>query len=167
VRTGREAVRWLNESAQELERYAASGAQSRATVADALLYLARAHVHLADAEPGRAPHHLARATTFADRAAALDPHDPEIPIAQAIIALRRDRPLSEARALLATAARLSPAEDGLRLDLAALDSAEGAIDRALLQLDRAEFVHQATTAKKLQAARPMRETLINYKRLME
>jgi tetratricopeptide (TPR) repeat protein len=133
--SGAEARQWLTQSVAEFGDYlrrvpdtADSGA-----AAQAHLFSARALVRLGD---------LAGAARHASDAARLNPYDPAVPQAQAVISLLQDQPQAEVRAHVAEAVRLAPADPSARLDLALLDAAAGKGGEALKRINEAKQVQQ-------------------------
>ena len=164
VRGGGEAARWLNGSVADFKAYVAAlpeGAD-RGAVSQAHLYLARAYVRLADAEPARVADHLNAARRHAELAAQLNPYDAAVPTAQAVIAARQGAPLTELRGKLAQAVNMAPADGNARVNLAVLDGAQGKVSEALRQLDNASFVQKAQKKATLPAVDNLRRQLAPY-----
>lgn len=164
VRGGGEAARWLNGSIADFKAYVAAlpeGAD-RGALSQAHLYLARAYVRLADAEPARAAGHLNAARQQAGLAARLNPYDAAVPTAQAVIAARQGAPLTELRSKLAQAVSMAPADGNARVNLAVLDGAQGKVGEALRQLDNASFVQQAQQKAVPPAVDNLRQQLAPY-----
>jgi tetratricopeptide (TPR) repeat protein len=133
TRSGAERTRWLAQSVAELGDYLRGIPETadRAAAAHAHLFSARALVRLGD---------LAGAAQHAATAARLNPYEPAIPQARAVIALLQGRPGAEVRSHLAEAVRLAPADPSARLDLALLDAAAGNNREALKSIDDAKQV---------------------------
>ncbi len=164
VRGGGEAARWLNGSVADFKAYIAAlpeGAD-RGAASQAHLYLARAYVRLADAEPARVTDHLNAARRYAELAAQLNPYDAAVPTAQAVIAARRGAPLAELRSKLEQAVNMAPADGNARVNLAVLDGAQGKVGEALRQLDNASFVQKAQKKAALPAVDNLRRQLAPY-----
>lgn len=133
--SGAEASRWLARSVAELGDYLRGIPETAdpGAAAHAHLFSARALVRLGD---------LAGAVQHAAAAARLNPYEPAIPQAQAVIALLQGRPQAEVRAHLAEAARLAPADPSARLDLALLDAAAGKSLEAQKSIKQAKQVQR-------------------------
>src|SRR5262249_27778711 len=164
--TAQEAAKWLKMSIADFEQYIRQIPEtSDATaLATAQLYLARAYVRLADAEPGQRDPRLSMAEMHANQAGRLNPYDPEVPTTQAIIAARRVANPEVIRERLVRAVTLAPGDSNARINLAVLESAHGQTDAALHQLDNASFVHKAQTQQELPPARELREQLIRARK---
>ena len=157
-----EQIRWLKQSALEFETFVAQVPAGRdaARVADALVYQARGHVRLSALEKTRAVMHLQKAREQLERAARLDPYDPDVPAALAVVAVRQGRSAAEVQSVLVQAVTLAPADAQARLNLAVVQSARGDLKQAIRQVDDAQFVHKAQNGGDLKAARPLREELL-------
>lgn len=131
--SGSQAKPWLTRSVADLADYLRGDPQPAdpGAAAQAHLFSARALARLGN---------LAAAGEHAATAANLNPYDPAIPQAQAVIALLQRRPPGEVRAHLAQAVRLAPADPSARLDLALLEAAEGDNGEAMRSIDGAKKV---------------------------
>ncbi|MEK7322675.1 MAG: hypothetical protein AABZ84_06315 [Pseudomonadota bacterium] len=164
VRGGGEAARWLNGSIADFKAYVAALPETadRGALSQAHLYLARAYVRLADAAPARTAAHLDAARRHGELAAKLNPFDAAVPTVQAVIAARQGARLTELRSKLAQAVNMAPADGNARVNLAVLDSAQGKVGDALLQLDNANFVQEAQQKAALPAVDKLRRQLAPY-----
>lgn len=160
----RKAAPWLVRSAAELERYARETpeAGNASNLAAALLFAARAHVRLADAQPKQAAAQLAAAWANLERAGGLDPYDPAIPTAKAIVTILRGGSAEAVRPHLASAASLAPADSDARLNLALVESATGDISGAVKQAENSQFVHKAQRGTEYEPAAAVKKDLSHY-----
>lgn len=162
-----QAAKWLKDSVAEFEEYARRVPETvdATALADAHIYVARACVRLADAEPASRETRLRQAEENAGLAARLDPNDSAVPTVQAVVAARKKAPPEVLRAHLTRAVTLAPGDSNARVNLAVLEGAEGRVDEALRLLDGAAFVHQTDAHQGLPDADALREQLMKVKSL--
>lgn len=144
ARAGGDAVPWLKGSIADFQSYleVTSEKMDRSALSQARLYIARAYVRLADAEPAHAAEHLAAGGKEAGKAASLNPYTPDAPTLQAVISARTHVAFDQVEFYLARAARLAPTDANARVNLALVQSAQGKYADALHQLDQAAWVQQ-------------------------
>lgn len=145
VRSGPEARRWLNRSIADFKEYVEMAAASRdaAALSQAHLYLARAYVRLSSTDEATASRNLTLAQNHAEQAARLNPYDGSIATAQAVIAVKQRGDPFVIEKYLEHAARLSPTDSNARMNLAAIQSADGKVEEAVRQLDHAGAILKA------------------------
>ena len=161
TREGTQSARWLKGSIEDLSAYikGVSEKTDRATLAQAHLYIARANLRLADAEPSRAVALRNSAQEHGAKAAELNPYDAGIPTVQAVIAANLQASTDLIRAYLTKAVSLAPADSNARVNLAVLESAEGRFSEAVRQLDSADFVQRVQKKAPLKSVEELRKSL--------
>jgi tetratricopeptide (TPR) repeat protein len=164
AREGDEARRWLTSSIDHFTSYVGRVTEKMdaAALSQAQLYLARAYVRLAVAEPSRAMERLELARKHAAEASRLNPYDAAVPPVRAVIAMRQRADLQSVRGYLATAARLAPGDSNARVNLAVLESADGKVTEALRQLEDANFLSQSLKQQPLPAVEKLQRALKVY-----
>ena len=160
-RSGSEAKPWLKSAAADFDHYIEAGLQKSdpAAVAIAHTYVARAYSKLADVDPPSKIQNQELARTHADKAAELNPYDPDIPTVQAVIAAQQNIDLAEIRKYLVKAVTLSPGNTTDRLNLALVESAAAQFGNAIKQVDDAVFVNKAQSREPIQGVGSLREQL--------
>ena len=165
VREGEQTKRWLRGSIDDFKKYLAlmPDERDRAALAQAYLYLARAHIRLAEAESARAAILLGNAQIYAEQAAKLNPYDAAVPTVRAVIAARQKADPDTVRAYLAKAVELEPTDGNARVNLAVMDGARGKVSEAIRQLDNASMVQQVQNKAPLPGVKELRQQLEQYK----
>lgn len=164
VRQADEAKRWLRSSIDDFKRYVAEVPEKldRAALSQANLYLSRAYIRLADADPQLASGSLRDAQAHAERAARLNPYDPAVPTVQAAIAVKQRANISTARGYLARAVELAPGDTNAHVNLAVIQSAEGNVAGAIGQLDKANFIQKVQKKELVPAVQKLRKQFESY-----
>ncbi len=164
AREGSQATRWLHSSIADFKEYVTRVPEKSDAVAlsQAQLYLARAYVRLAVAEPARTTRWLDEARVHAEHAARLNPYDASVPTAQAVIATRlRTRPQS-IRNYLSRAVTLAPTDTNLRLNLAVADGVQGELQNAIRQVNSAQQIQKVQDKQISPDVRALRDQLKPY-----
>lgn len=160
-REGAQASRWLNSSIIDFKAYVRSVPEKAdaAALAQAQLYLARAYVRLAVAQPARAAEWLDAARGHAEQAARLNPYEASAPTVQAVIAARLHASPDTIRSFLQRAVTLAPTDSNLRVNLAVFDGARGKTQDAIRQLDNAAQISKTQGQESSPAVQTLRRQM--------
>lgn len=167
VRERADATRWLGGAIDDLRHYIGQVPETldRASLAQAHLYLARAHVRLALIDTQQKKTNLALAAEHAAEAARLDPYAAEIPTTQAVIAILAGKAVEETQDFLHKAVRLAPTNGDVRMNLAVFETAQGKVKEGIKQLDSAEQVQMLLKQQTDSDAKSMRMELEQIQRI--
>lgn len=167
VREQADARRWLGGAIDDLSHYIEQVPETldRASLAQARLYLARAHVRLALIDAQQKRTYLQLAAEHAAEAARLDPYAAEIPTTRAVIAILAGKAVEESQAFLHRAVRLAPTNGDVRMNLAVFETAQGKIKEGIKQLDSAEQLQMMLKQQSDSDARSMRIELEELQRI--